>query len=380
MLDCDVRLETSEYIHPGHATIEHAIQLERCLARHHSRHPEPGRFADVHTAEARGGNADDRHRMTVDENSAADRVVCAAESLPPVVIRKHHDGVLAGMHIVRRPDEATPLCAHTEHRKVRTRHHLGPNRFVLPARREIHRGRSAAEHTIEELSLFLQIATERIRQQVRVAELSGELAPSPVKKDEPLGIVDRQQAKQHLINQGEDSGVRTDAEREREHRGGGKARIASERAQAVADIARGVFEPWHASLITQRVHRLGATSGRHARDPHRLVRIVTATPRILGRQLHMQPKLFAPDRRLGDPGAAWPRCDESTREGRASSRLVVQQSVNDAGHLFPGLLFFSELPPAGCRERVIARLPVCIGSAPCPANEPALLEPHQRRV
>ena len=66
-----------------------------------------------------------------------------------------------------------------------------------------------------------------------------------------------------------------------------------ERANPIAHVARRVFEPWHPSLIAQRVHRLRRTSGLDPRETDRRVGIVTVLTRVFGHQLEMQPQLIS---------------------------------------------------------------------------------------
>ena len=151
----------------------------------------------------------------------------------------------------------------------------------------------AAEHAVEEAGLLLEIAAQRIGNEIsRTLLHDGRIRTPPVQQDQPLGLAHRQEAQQHLIDQREDPRVRADAQGEREHGGRGEARTTLQRAQRVAHIARRVLEPRKAPLVAQRIHRLGAAARLNPCEPHGLVRIVTATSRVLRHQLQVQPKLL----------------------------------------------------------------------------------------
>src|SRR5437762_710288 len=68
----------------------------------------------------------------------------------------------------------------------------------------------------------------------------GELA---WKNDQFLRTSHRQQPQHHLINEAEDRGVRSDAQREREHRYGGKARVLQQLAESEFEIIHNATPP-----------------------------------------------------------------------------------------------------------------------------------------
>ena len=233
--------------------------------------------------------------------------------------------------------------------------------------------------------LRLQIPAQRVRQQVGgTAKWIGEGVAFPGEQHETLGLAYRQHAEKRLIDQRKDSGIGADSEGEREHGGRCKAGAALQRAQAVAHVARDVLEPGQASLVANRIHRLRAASGLNPRDPHRFVRIASATSRRFRRELNVQAQLLLEVGIRVGLGAVSPTGDASIREERAAgstlSPFIVEQGVNDARHLVPRLFFFDQLAPAGCCECVVPGFAVRFGDAPVGTDEAALFQPHQRGI
>ena len=69
-----------------------------------------------------------------------------------------------------------------------------------------------------------------------VAVLRSDAAALHAELDQLARVLDRQQAQQHLVDQGEDRRVGRDAERERQDGGGGEARIEPQQTDAVPDV------------------------------------------------------------------------------------------------------------------------------------------------
>src|SRR5260370_41007815 len=79
-------------------------------------------------------------------------------------------------------------------------------------------------------------------------------------QDELLGILDGEEAKENLVQEGKDGGVGANAESQREDGHGGEARSASEHAEGVLEVAKDGVEPtknggtaW--SFVGERGHR-----------------------------------------------------------------------------------------------------------------------------
>ena len=189
------RLEAPEHVHPRRAPIEQPVppRIEvRRLQRHHGRHPHRWLSERIDAVEIRWRDPDYRHRVVVDEHFAPDHVRCSTETVLPVSVREHDDGMSAGLEIVGRLDEAAQLGAGAEHLKVRAGNDLGANAFVLLPGREIHARRTAAEDAVEDPILLLQVTAQGIRHQVAAAPRTRHGLAPPVQVNEALGFFHRQ--------------------------------------------------------------------------------------------------------------------------------------------------------------------------------------------
>jgi hypothetical protein len=101
----------------------------------------------------------------------------------------------------------------------------------------------AAEGTVEEPGLLLEVAADGVRHEVPGAEPAGGLIAVPIDKDEAGGVVDGQRVQDHLIDQRVERSGGADAEGQRERRGGGEAGAAEERSGGEAEIVEEIAEP-----------------------------------------------------------------------------------------------------------------------------------------
>jgi hypothetical protein len=147
------------------------------------------------------------------------------------------------LKIVRAIDEPAERRTHAEEWKVRTRHQLGANRIVLTSSGEVHVRGVAAERALEELTLLVQVAAERIGHQIADPPDGRERIASPVQLNETSGLLHWKRAQQDLVDQRKEGRVRADAQREREHGGGREDGAAQKRPSCTQDIAAEVVEP-----------------------------------------------------------------------------------------------------------------------------------------
>ena len=119
-------------------------------------------------------------------------------------------------------------------------------RLVVPTDADV--GAVRGENSGEDLVLVAQVLVHGIGEVVvriaaEAAGGAGETA-GPLEAHQFLGLLDRQHAQQHLIEEREDRGVGADAEGEREHHGKREGRRLAQLAKCVAKI------------LKQRVHSL----------------------------------------------------------------------------------------------------------------------------
>ncbi len=110
-------------------------------------------------------------------------------------------------------------------------------------RREVDRCRSAAEYAIEELLLLLEIAADRVGHQFVTAEGLRQLFAIPVEENQALWVVDRERAKNDLIDQRVKGGGRSNSERKRKHCRRRKRRAAEKRSRREAQVMHEIPEP-----------------------------------------------------------------------------------------------------------------------------------------
>jgi hypothetical protein len=114
---------------------------------------------------------------------------------------------------------------------------------MLPSGREVHVRGVATERAIEELTLLVQVATERIGQQIADTPHRREGIASPVQLNETVGLLHWKRPKKDLVDQRKGCSVRADAQCEREHGSGREDGAAQQRASGIPDIATEVVKP-----------------------------------------------------------------------------------------------------------------------------------------
>ena len=89
---------------------------------------------------------------------------------------------------------------------------------------------------------------------IRTAEIVRVGGGALLNQIQPIGVRIRQRTQQHTVDDAEDCGVRPDAERQRQERGGGDAGGAKKKTDAVADILQDGCE-YRESLPIGVLHR-----------------------------------------------------------------------------------------------------------------------------
>ena len=166
-------------------------------------------------------HADDRIRLAVDADVAADRAVLAAEPLLPRCVGEDRLLGLADFAVLFGKDPPAQRLRLQQPEQRRRRHHRADAlRFPLAAERH-------AARVIERLLL----EDRRFAQPIVVVGHAGRSADHTrsrigvVHVDELLGVGHRQRPQEHRIDHREDRGVGPDTEGQREDGGGGEAAI-----------------------------------------------------------------------------------------------------------------------------------------------------------
>lgn len=107
------RPQSANRVHPERAAIEQLVPFGCRLPLHHRRDPHDRHASEVDSSKGCRGDADDGHRVTVDEHAAPDNIRSAAQPGHPVVMREHDHRVRVGLAIVGRLDEMPQVRAHS---------------------------------------------------------------------------------------------------------------------------------------------------------------------------------------------------------------------------------------------------------------------------
>ena len=139
-----------------------------------------------------------------------------------------------------RVERAPQVCPDAEHREVRAGDELTLD--ALRALREAHVQGVAepAEHPGEHVIVIAEVGVPRVGELVAVTPAVPVLRTLGGDDDELLGVCDRQQSNQNLVDQREDCRIRADPQRDREHGDGGEDRGFAQAAAGVPKIGQHV--------------------------------------------------------------------------------------------------------------------------------------------
>ena len=221
----DAGLETPKQIGPVRsAVLEGGRALLEDLA-HGDRHEDRRPTAERGAAKSAWRDADDRHGAPINYQRLANRTVLTTESFLPELVTEYRDIVRTDHGIVGRAQQSSGGRLQAEYRKIRSRdeHSAREARLVVDrqAGAEWKVRRDAGEHRL----LTFEILEHRIAEHfIAIARLTAILrtrfrARCP-EIHEAIGRRHRQRLQQDFIEQREDGGVRTDAERQRRDRNG----------------------------------------------------------------------------------------------------------------------------------------------------------------
>ena len=348
LVDGHARLEAGEEVRPVGAAVVEAAPAPREQAVHGDGHEEVARHVDGRAAEPRRPHSDDGQRRAVHDEHVAQRVGRSAELGLPEVVAQDDDGVAADGPVDLGTEQPAGRRPQAQGREVRARNlrplHRGGAALMDHVGAEPLVGGDAREDALFALQVAEHRVAERLVAGARVVAVAGSrLRAGGREVDQPVRVGHRQRAQHELAVQGEDRGVRADAEGQRQDRDAGDDRGLEQHAQRQPDVGhdvpRLVREPQAArppAAVLGALHAAemepGATSRfrrGHARpdqvpgigvevEAHFLVeRLLEAVPPRQGRQVRAQAREH---RAMPPPGRrrAWPRA-----AGRAGREATV---------------------------------------------------------
>jgi len=213
----------------------------------------------LHAAKGGRGHADNRERLLVNHQRAAEHLRIAAHPAVPEIVTEDRHRMRMRRLVVFVREHAAQCGLHAQYTEV-----FAGDEFLL---HELHavRGRGAEAHVAraggghqaaEQLAVTAQIFVERVRSDTVEAPAAG-----AVQHDQLFRMRDRQRAQHDCVEQAEDRGIGADSQCERDHRRCRETRIAPQSAQGVACVASRILKPRNAALIPIRFFGL-----RHAAE------------------------------------------------------------------------------------------------------------------
>ena len=213
------------------------------LGVHHERDVDVHGVPDFDSMEPVLRDTDDRHWVSVDRQRTADDVARGSEPPLPETVSEDDNGVGTRHAIIVFGQEAASFRRHAERREVRSGHDGAAHTLSRAVRRQVKRRRIVREHRLEDFVAVAQSFEHRVRDgRVDVAVVVGRsrVRSGRIDHDEALGLAQRERPHQQLIDEGEDRGVRSNAECEGQHHRNGERGVLSKCANGEAEVLQEV--------------------------------------------------------------------------------------------------------------------------------------------
>ena len=207
------------------------------------RHVHEWSLADGRGVEAARRDADDRQRLAVDDERAADHAGIGAEGRLPVRVAQHDGARLADDAIVVGIEQTTRGGLNAEQREVLPGHEQRTAGGRLALEGEARVGVAVCGDSFERPIDALEIAEHGVAEDflARAAVVARRVAllePRRAQVHEPVRLRNGQLAQQDLVVHREDRRVDADPERQRRHDDQGQQRLPHEAAQAEPDVVQ----------------------------------------------------------------------------------------------------------------------------------------------
>ena len=291
------------------------------------------------------GDADDGVAAPSHSQRAADNLRVAAERALPVAVAEHHHRMAAPRDIVLGQNGPAELRLDAEERKRASRHRLAHDGALPCPRDRSARGERRRGDAAEDLGRALaQVLDVRVRHRIEPPPAFGF-----VDVDERLGLHERGVAEEHRVDDAEDRCVGADADRERQHGHRREARMAAQRAQAVADVAREILDWGGTELVPRPLAHLFHAAESDQRLSPRFVRCHAGAAVLLDLLLDMEADLVV-EPVLEFPAGGRANGAAATRQRAHPSALSahgrhVQNEVDRARHAPPLCQRLVQVPP-----------------------------------
>ncbi len=212
--------QTSHRSQPsGSKVLEHRAPGRKDLGLHHQGNVEVDRIADFDAMKPALRDADDGHGLPVHEDGASDRLGIARESPLPECVAQDHDRMAARPDVVLPGEDPAHGGSHSESLEEGAGNEVGAHALGSFPGAHMRRSQEVGEDAFEDPAAIAKSFEHRVGDRGQhLAVVMGEAGERArgVEDHEPFGIAHGQRTDQELIDEPEDRGIRTDAERERE--------------------------------------------------------------------------------------------------------------------------------------------------------------------
>ena len=268
---------------------------------HRERDEDHGGHVEGRAAETGRGHADDGQRLAVDQQHVSEHVARPAQSGLPELMAQDGDRMPPDRRVDFRTEQAPQRRHEVQRREVRAGdlHALddvGGAPLVGDAGAE-----AAVRHDVREDGLLpLQITEHQVAEHFVAAALAratgrAGLRPRRLEIHQAFRLGDRHRTQQELAVEGEDRGVRPDAEGQRHDRHARDDRGLDEHAQRQPDVGHHLLQligQPQAPCLPARVLRAFDAAEVDAGAPHRFPPGHAGADQVLGIRVEMKADLF----------------------------------------------------------------------------------------
>ncbi len=217
--DRDIRFQSREEVRPVDLAIVPALEAGLHVSPHGDRHehfrPRPQR----RPLEAPRRHADNRQRLSVDDELLVERVGICREPAQPVGMAQNGHMRFTDRPVVFRSDEAAQRRRQLEHREIAARHQHSRSAERLSLIGEVRAEDPMRGHAGEGRLHALEVAKHRVAEDLvavarLIARVRAGLGTGRREVDQPIRLGHRQRLEEDLVETGKDRGVRADTERQ----------------------------------------------------------------------------------------------------------------------------------------------------------------------
>ena len=236
--DIHAGLQPGEEVQPASAAIPEGVHGGDHLPLHGDGNVDIGGRAGNHAMESRGRHPDHHHGVPVQDHGLIENGAIVGETAGPVAVAQHGDRMRARGTVVIRRQYPAHDGGHSQRLEEIPGDQFRARRFSVALPRQAGGRAHAGDQGCEGGVAVAQIAVHGIGENgfVIIAGTRSRSGVIGMQQHQPLRIPYRQRAQHHLVQQRKNGGIGANAQRQREHGGGGKQRAAPQRPERVGDV------------------------------------------------------------------------------------------------------------------------------------------------